>query len=391
VTSIRGFTCSMMCFLVVTLLGGSSLHAQKKSDESMVRPIEKFFPRSYAGSFFSEKYGAPVEVKSEEEEDNPDPTEPIEEDSGKHDTGKARAPSIEFHSSDVTKKTFLPPDQTPSVTVNPNAPSSIISMIESNRRGDSVTAKAYARQFVRVLQNFFFEARQITNLIGEALIEEEAISEEDWVGAGQAIDIELARTRLEKGVSIKPTHDVAMKRIVPDPKREVQVFFVFSRVCSYCRHMAPDVERLSQALRSDKRVSFTGLVAGDDLHEDWLREFRDYTGLSIPVYDGTEFIKQMKLKFFPVLLVLLPNGERSYSKTGQQTFERMYEFVRTAQGLQVEDSPALQAIIKTPVGQGEKLILANSKSPKEYSGAVQGSRPVRLPRTQGRDMQIEKF
>lgn len=332
--------------------------------EPISAPIEKFFPKSYVGGFFSEKYNDPIEVNNEEESITENENNAQEEKTSK----------IEFQTSDISKKTFLPPDETPSVAVNPNAPSSIISMIESNRRGDKITARAYAKQFVRMLQNFFFEAREMTTLIGDALIEESVIEENDWIGAEQAIDIELAKTRLEKGVTIKPTNDVAMKRIIPDPKKEIEVFFIFSRSCSYCRNMAPDVERLYRILKDDKRVKFTALVVGES-DEIWLSEFRDYTGLSVPAFDGTDFAKDFKLKFFPVLLVILPNGERSYYKSGQQTFERMYEFVRTAQGLKVEDSKSLQAIIKTPIGQAEKLILASNTDGKSLAG----QKSVRIP------------
>jgi hypothetical protein len=374
----------MILLVLVSIMGHQAIaFAETKTYDSITPSIKKFFPKSYAGNFFAEKYSEPVEVKdtienaSEEPEENPD-------------ASLDKTSSIEFQTEDIRKKSFLPPDQTPSVAVNPNAPSSIISMIESNRRGDRVTAKAYAKQFVRVLQNFFFEVREMTSLIGDALIDEKVIEEEDWMGAEQAIDIELARTRLEKGASIKPSHDVAMKRIVPDPKKEVQVFFVFSRACSYCRFMAPDVERVARVLKEDSRITFTGLVVGE-ADDEWLKEFRDYTGLGIPVYNGTEFAKQFKIRFLPVILVLLPNGERSYYKSGQQSFERIYEFIRTAQGLEIEDSPSLQSVIKTPIGQGEKLIMASHKSTSTFQSSHYGAKPVRMPQANQGKVQVEKF
>lgn len=374
---------------LIILLGGVFLPLTYVSADNygrapLAKPLEKFFPKSYVGSFFEEKFSEAIEVKDEESSSNKNQEQHTLDES----VSRNKKPNIEFQTSDVSKKTFLPPDQTPSVAINPNAPSSIISMIESNRRGDSQNAKAYARQFVRVLQNFFFEARQITSLIGDALIEENAIQEEEWVGAEQAIDIELAKTRLEKGVTIKPSHDVAMKRIVPDPKKEVEVYYIFARTCSYCRFMAPDVERLYRALQGDKRVKFTGLVVGDDVTPEWLEEFKTYTGMTLPVFDGSDFSKKLKLRFFPVLLVVSPNGQRSYFKSGQQSFERMYEFVRVAQGLAVDDTPALQAIIRTPIGEGEKLILASDNN---HASLVSGTRNVRMPSRVQKKIQVEKF
>lgn len=344
--------------------------------------IQKFFPASYATSLFEEKIEKAVEVKNEEVKKQDEVVE-------------IKSPEVlDFATSDVSKKKFLPPDQTPNVAVNPEAPSSVISMIESNRRGDTVTAKAYAKQFVRMLQNYLFEVRQITSLIGDALIEETVIKEDDWVGAEQSIDIELAKTRLEKGVPIKPTQDVAMKRIVADPKKEVEVYYFFSRACAYCRFMSPDVERIARYFKDDTRVKITGLVVGES-DEAWLTEFRDYTGLSIPIYDGTDFSKHLKIGFLPVLYVVSPNGGKSYFKSGQQSFESMYEFIRTAQGLPVEDSVKLQSIIKTPIGATDKLVIAqsskNSATIAEHYNNSNNKFNVNLPKNLKEEVQVDKF
>lgn len=358
--------------------------------------MKRFFPSSYADSIFEKKFNEPIEVKDDYfaagAEASANTVKETKESDKKtdEDTTKEKPPLIEYQTGDVTKKKFLPPDQTPSVAVNPEAPTSVISMIESSRRGDTVTAKAYAKQFVRTLQNYFFEVKQIAGLIGDALIEEDVIKEEDWVGAEQAIDIELARTRLEKGVAIKPSHDVAMKRIVPDPKKEVEIYFFFSRSCSYCRFMAPDVERLYRAYKDDSRVKFTGLVVGD-AYDEWLTEFRTYTGLSIPVYDGTDFSQKLKIGFLPVLLVVLPNGERSYYKSGQQSFERMYEFVRTAQGLPLEDSVKLQSIVKTPIGVGDTLLLSKNGQGVHAEHFSSESKKVNLPAHTKKNIEVDTF
>ncbi len=360
--------------------------------------VRKFFPASYAGSIFDKKFTKPIEIGSDSvvrtvvknKKVNAEDKIEVVNQPGKNTIEDV----IEFSTSDISKKKFLPPDQTPSVAVNPNAPSSVISMIESSRRGDNSTAKAYAKQFVRTLQNYFFEVRKITSLIGEALIEESAIKDEDWIGAEQAIDIELARSRLENGVAIKPTQDVALKRIIPDPKKEVEVYYFFSRSCTYCRLMTPDVERLTRILGADSRVKITGLVVGDS-NERWLKEFRDYTGLTAPVYDGTDFAKHLNIGFLPVLMVVSPNDKRSYFKSGQQSFEGMYEFVRTAQGLPVEDSLKIQSIVKTPIGAADELLL--TKNSKGRTGVISrhfgsnNSKRVNLPSSVKNRVQVEKF
>ena len=218
--SFSHFAFCQLVFSEIALSENSIISAEAtKSITPNQKILDKFFPNSFASSFNAKS--KPIEIKVEES--NKEPAQLIDT------KDETNSKNLEFQTSDVTKKSFLPPDQTPAVPVNPDAPSSIISMIESNRRGDQVGAKAYAKQFVRMLQNYFFEVKEMTSLIGDALIEESVVKDEDWVGASQAIDIEFAKTRLEKGISIKPTHDVAMKRIVPDPKKEVEAYFIFSR------------------------------------------------------------------------------------------------------------------------------------------------------------------
>ena len=117
-------------------------------------------------------------------------------------------------------------------------------MISAKRNGDQSTAEAYAQQFVRYQQDLFFEVRDMVSLIGNALIKEKVIDDDDWVGAGQMIDYELAKTRLEIGATLKPTHEAAMKRITGDSNQEVEIFYFFSLDCSWCRYMASDIERL---------------------------------------------------------------------------------------------------------------------------------------------------
>ena len=120
------------------ILSGSVCLAENGASEAAMK---RFFPASFAGSIFSDRIEKAVEVK--DSHDREVPSKVVQEEKSENQAPKDS--KIEFATSDVSKKTFLPPDQTPSVSINPEAPSSIISMIESNRRGDSVTAKAYAK------------------------------------------------------------------------------------------------------------------------------------------------------------------------------------------------------------------------------------------------------
>lgn len=256
----------------------------------------------------------------------------------------------------------LPPHITPSVRLNPDAPSSILGMVGAMRDEDRVLADAYADQYVRYMQNYFFEVREITQLIGEALVRQKAIDEDNWDGVGQQMVRELAQTRKEMGALIKPTHDVAMKRIKPDSAGRADVYFFFTMSCSWCRYMAPDVERLWRVLKDDPKAKMVTLTIGQASPE-LLQEYRSYTGLSAPIYEGTVMAKQLDLGFVPALVVVSPSKNHAYLKTGQQTFERMYEFVRMVQGQEVKETPTIRRLLETPIGQAELMQASQDKRP----------------------------
>ena len=247
----------------------------------------------------------------------------------------------------------LPPDVDPPVRVNPDAPAPFILMKKAMDDGDLDTAKKYAGTFVRYQQNFFFEVRAITEMIGRALIEQKEIDDDDWDGVPQYLDHEFALARKETNALFAPKHDVAMKRIKADERNEAEVYYFFHMNCSPCRQMAPDVERLFQAVRFDRNVKIVGLTVGPTPKE-FLKEYRNFTGLTMPVFAGEELAKNFGVKFTPALVVVAPNGKRAYLKTGQQSFDRMYDFVRHVQGLPSNLTPALKRIREMQIGELEK-------------------------------------
>lgn len=247
---------------------------------------------------------------------------------------------------------ILPPEQTPDVRINPDAPGCFKGMVAAKRAGNKMLAKQYAEQCIRYQQDFLFEARDYAQLMGKALTAQGVIDEDDWDGVTQMMDYELAETRKELGTILKPTHDVAMRRIVPDSKQEVEIFYFFTLNCSWCRYMSADAERLWRIAQSDPRIKMTGILI-NDVRTEWLEEYRDYTGMTMPIMYGQELAKQFDVKFVPALVVVAPNTDKAYLKTGQQNFERMYEFVRTVQGLPATVTAQFKQLLETPIGQKE--------------------------------------
>jgi hypothetical protein len=244
--------------------------------------------------------------------------------------------------------------------VDRDAPKAFQDMVFYNRTGDTEGAKQAAGEYVDYLVNLMFEVRSYAKMIGEALIEKKQIEEDDWIGVEQYLDQTFASVRAENSSAIKPTHSEAMKRIAADTKGQAEVYFFFTLSCSWCRNMAPDVERLWRVVKSDKNVKMVALTIGES-PSDWIKEYRKYTGLSLPIYDGTNLARSFDIGFVPAVVVVSPTQNKAYLKTGEQSFDRMYEFVRTVQGLPVSATPVIQQVLRTPIGQIE---LADKKAGK---------------------------
>lgn len=262
---------------------------------------------------------------------------------------------------DFKPEDLLPPDQTPQVRLNPDAPAPIFGIMSCMRTGDKECAAKYADQWVRYQQNFFFEVRELTQLIGEAMIRQGQIDDDDWRGVPQYIDYEFAQARRATNDLFKPSHDIAMKRIKADSKNQAGVYYFFNFNCEWCRVMAPDVERLYQLTKNDPNVKMIGLTLGK-VPKEWLEEYRAYTGLTMPIMEGDEVAKSFGVRYAPAIVIVAPNDKRAYRKTGAQTFERMYDFVRHVQGLPSTITPEYQRVAALKIGEIENAKVKPGKN-----------------------------
>lgn len=281
---------------------------------------------------------------------------------------------------------IVPPDQVPAVRINPEAPGPFIAMASAYQSGDMTLARQYAEQWVKYQMNFFFDVRQLTMLIGEALIQQKVIDEDEWIGVGQLIDYEFASGRAELGTRIKPSHEQAMERIRPDPGGEVEIYYFFTMSCSWCRKMAPDIERLWRLSQSDKRIKIVGLTLGET-PAAWLDEYRRYTGLTMPVYEGSKQAKAFGVGFVPAVVVVSPARRHGYLKTGQQSFAHLWQFVRKAQGADTALTERAKQLLAQPIGEVERHHVAAL-----YRGAESGGvQAVKVPGSREASSLIGRF
>lgn len=380
---VRKFFAVAVAAIVGATLSVQVAHADnRRTDRTPLikNPIKAIdmFNKGYAVDFFP---GEVVEVENEEGKGKkPEAVEKTEDTKGQADSKSAQVDKATEHKKsseaplsadeklkgpvfvgDYESKDSLAPDETPRVRINKEAPAPFINMADSHMRGDKETAAKYADQYVRYQQNFFFEVRELTQLIGEALIRQKQIDEDDWHGVPQLIDYEFAKTRRETGDVFKPSHDVAMERIKPDTHNQAEIYYFFNFNCAWCRYMAPDVERLYQSVKNDPNIKIVGLTMGAT-PKDWMKEYREYTGLTMPILEGEKIAKAFNVRFVPALVVVAPNGKRAYLKTGAQTFDHMYEFVRKVQGLPVTVTPELQRIASLKIGEIENAKVEPGKN-----------------------------
>lgn len=351
------------------LLAAANAHAQVNRDEDTsfrVRSIfgEKFKPQSF---FSSAKYRKVVDLGSADREierrlnaaqtnDTPAPVETISQPESAAE--KARAKAMQDRAYIFTDENPLDnlrsPDADPRLRVNREAPPEFVGMIDAGESGDQATAKAYARAFVRYNVNLMFKLREYTRLIGEALIDEQVIEEDDWEGVEQYIDIKMAETRDETGALLKPKHEHALAQVKPTTDGKVEVFWFFSPGSYYSREMAPDVERLWHVAKSDPKIKLVALSI-EEVSVERLRAFQEHVELSAPMYNGDEVKKTFNVAFAPTLVVASPTDGTAYRRTGKQSFQHMYELVRTVQGQPITLDKKAEKLLRVPIGKAEKL------------------------------------
>ncbi len=388
----------------VLFLSANNLHAESKQSLRAQR-TERIKNPFEALSFFPKKFNAKKVVDVVDLTDVPMPSLRLP----KRETVQAESETIipqptsvdavpdvsklPYRSDDIAETKVLPAHLTPEVRIEKDAPSCFKAMMAAKRAGNTTLAQDYAAQCIRQQQLYFFEVREVTQMLGKALIAQKVIDEDDWDGVGQAMERGLAASRQELGALIKPTHDVAMQRIKADPKQEVEVFYFFSLNCSWCRYMAPDAERLWRLSQSDPRIKMTALTIGET-PEEWMSEYRDYTGLTMPIFAGDQLARELNIKYVPAVVVVAPTINKAYMKSGQQSFERLYEFVRTVQGVPATVTAQFKQLIETPIGQAELLHAKNDVHTVYVTSSNSKGRRARLrhpERIEKAQVAIERF
>lgn len=339
----RGLSLTILSFTAVALLLPSVVHA----DGTLVPPKNAFsvLQQSNPGAFgFTPEFEGKVISLTKERM------------RGNEDDAKRRYPGSgepAFISSDPYSH-IVPPDQVPRVRINPQAPGPFIGMALAYQEGDYAMARAYADQYVRYQEEMLFQVRDLTQLIGEAMIRQGVIEEDSWVGVDQTVSRLFAEARNELGSPFKITHEEVLKRVAPDPEKKVEIYYFFSIDNSWSRKMAPDIERLWRLAKSDDRIKMVALTMRE-LPDEWIQSYRDYTGLSLPILEGAEAAKTFRVRYVPAVVMVSPTTKKAYRTTGKQSFIELYQLMRKIQDLPADVTAEVQTVIDAKIGQAESL------------------------------------
>ena len=309
-------------------------------------------------SFFCDKNSDPNKLGSKliasTPEENTSENKAVANSSPKIETTEqSSATQIQFVNSDP-KSHIVSPDKDPAIRINPEAPGPFKAMAERFQAGDMQTAFAYARQYARYQNRLMADVSALTALIGKAMIAEGIITEEQWFGADQYLKYNLAKARKDSNSPLKITEKDTLPLIKSVSGGEIEIFYFFTVQSEHARRMSPEVERLYRILKNDSRVKMLALSMIDEKQEI-IDQYKQYTGLTMPIARGEEMSKAMGIAFAPAVVVLSKNDKRGYSRSGEQGFESLYTFVKTIQGEKVDLTALEQSgILSTPIGAAAK-------------------------------------
>ena len=267
------------------------------------------------------------------------------------------------------KEKYNPRDNWPAISAQ--APEGYVRIMKGLDSNNYSEAKQGAAEFVGYMMNLMFRVREVTRLLVDAMIDVGLRDADDMYGAEDMIEWNAAAEREEGNSPFSPTHKSVLKRINSDSEGRAEVYYFFSLNCEFCRDMGPDVERLWRAVKRDKRVKMSGLVVGYP-QKEWLDEFTDYVGISFPVVGGTEIAKTWRVASLPSLVVVSPNGNTAYRRTGQMDFKSMYEFVRKVQGESADMNARLVQLERMPIGFETEGTVARGSALASFGSSSRG-------------------
>ncbi len=345
-------TALTLAFFGVLLIPAISLADQ---DLEQKRSNMNFFENKLPSTnvFDSRKGAEVVHVINEESEGQGveivDGTVPVDELELQAEDKTIRKQPLETIDRDKPSKSRPASEKQP-LRIEKDAPSSIRDGFSALVSGDKETAQAYASRWTQYMTDMMFYIREWTALVAKTLHDQGKLDEEGYYRAPDMIDQALVEARQDMGSVFSPSHKDAMRKIEADPKGEVEVLYFFSLNCKFCRTMASDVERLYQATKNDSNVRMTAVTLGKT-PDSWLDSYKKYTGLTLPIAQGEKVARQLQVAFVPAVVVVTSNSKKAYIKSGEQSFENMYEFVRVAQGLSGDMTAETNKIKNRKVGQ----------------------------------------
>ena len=88
----------------------------------------------------------------------------------------------------------------------------------------------------------------------------------------------------------------------------------------------------------------TGVTIASE-YSNRFQKYREAFKMTIPTIDNSSLAQKFEIAFVPAIVIVAPNDNRAYVKSGEQRFVGMYEFVKAVQGREAEITPEVQRLI----------------------------------------------
>jgi|GEM_PF-6658254 len=230
-----------------------------------------------------------------------------------------------------------PTKEVPLRTVD-NAPTPFKGMMAALDAGDEGLAQQYAQQFQRYNEKLQRSNLTAVNMLTDVVRTNETQAKEQ-LGTAASRQILTPEELAKLKQSATQDGQVGSAPVPVDPEGKVQVFFFFNSSDTKSGAAAREVERLSAALRNDKRVQIVG-VSADMMGNQAALDFKHRYEISFSVIADTPLAASLGIKTLPSIALVSPATQKVVLKEGPQKFSELRKLVRSMQGIGVVTPPA---------------------------------------------------
>ncbi|MCB9030339.1 MAG: hypothetical protein H6619_04745 [Deltaproteobacteria bacterium] len=234
-------------------------------------------------------------------------------------------PQTNLTRDELIQKFGKPTDPVP-LLGRDDAPKPFKAMMHAFEAGETDLAQEYAKQFSDYLMKVEERNSQIMGVVRDTIAEKKMTEEQKLKQAAQEKELAM-REQVRKALSYK---------ITPDPKGEVDIYFVFKTDDEVSMLMVPEVTEVFRDIveSDDPRVNFIGLSLDKVADETARSQLMQEKKISFPVMGGDVLARELSVQRTPAFIVVPRNvPNRKLVESGYRRFFYLDEVVKAARGV----------------------------------------------------------